>query len=480
MNNIGNNLRRIDKILEVIPFLKIFIFLVIGVAIGMHLPSAKFAVILSIIFALGSIPKSPFRQYIVYLSLIALGVSLPALETEDKIPEHKEYSSSFIVRDTTKRAEIFQVEETKTGENILLLFDKGDYPFCQGDTIKATVLVAEIKLAHYQTQQLATIDKVEYTANVIDYQSFSKLKGDYSVKTPFFKRVNNWCEERLKTLTIDSDNFSIINGMLLGNKENISKETKTKYSNLGVSHILAISGMHILIIFFILNILFLFANQLFIGRVISSAVIISILILYTLIVGSPISAVRATIMFALYQISNLRPYSRYQNINTLFAAATMLILFDSESLTDIGFILSFSAVLSILIYFPLLNSFLPKSNFITNTILLSIAAQMLTTPIVLYFFGYFSTVTIFSNFIMTITAMLLICLSIIHIIAPNPITNWLINQTMDRINVVLDYMVDIPYSHINELAFSGVDMVISYLIIGIFTYTLISSTKNAI
>ncbi|MEG0499661.1 MAG: ComEC/Rec2 family competence protein, partial [Rikenellaceae bacterium] len=331
--------------LELIPFLKIFTTLLIGTVISMIVPlSVSLAALCAIPLPLLLIRK--YRTIACYALLFLLGVSLPYLQGPDDTPPlNKNREVIMIVKDSTVKEEILICQLTDTKETILAIF-KNKPLYMQGDSIRATILPEELLFAHYTMKKLAPDKKTKLCAKVISHELIAHTTGEYQPKIPLTKRINKWCVERIERLNISPSDIGIINGMLLGNREQIDKERQQQYNNTGISHMLSISGMHISIIFMILNLLFIFRNNSYAGRLIGSLVIIVIIWFYTLVVGAPISALRATIMFTLLQVSIIRIFSPLQVFNTLFATATLFLLIDYRVLLDIGFQLSFLSLLS--------------------------------------------------------------------------------------------------------------------------------------
>jgi len=168
----------------------------------------------------------------------------------------------------------------------------------------------------------------------------------------------------------------------LGDKRRLSEELKEKLNIAGVRHITAISGMHIMILSGVLMYLAM-ALGLWRGQAFYFALII--LILFIIMVGLPASAVRAGIMVFFYLLAEKvgRPKSGSRAI--VFAATCMLIANPLLLKLDVGFQLSFLAVMGITYLMPLLQKFL-KFRLLAMTL----SAQVFTLPILIYNFGYVS------------------------------------------------------------------------------------------
>ncbi len=188
-------------------------------------------------------------------------------------------------------------------------------------------------------------------------------------------------------------------GMFLGSDQGLPSEVKNDFSRTGLSHIVAISGMNITIIAIFLSWLLLalgfWRRQIFYA---SSAIIA----LYIVLIGAPASAVRAGVMGFLFMLAVQA--GRLSSIrNSLFAAATAMLVFEPRLLADdLGFILSFAALLSIVLFFEPLDRrsarlMGDKFKAVRQAATLTLAAQVLTWPLVAYNFSLVSLISPLAN-----------------------------------------------------------------------------------
>jgi competence protein ComEC len=179
----------------------------------------------------------------------------------------------------------------------------------------------------------------------------------------------------------------------------MDKETKDKLSKSGLSHIIAISGSHIVVfsamLFEVLLFLGLWRKQAQIGAILFT-------FLYVFLVGLPASAVRAGIMVSLLFLAQILGRQSF-NLRTLVLAA-FLILFQNPLLLkfDLGFQLSFLAVLGLILMGPVFNHWLnllfkDRLGFVRELLAMTFSAQVFTIPLLIYSFGYFSIVSLVSN-----------------------------------------------------------------------------------
>ncbi len=206
-----------------------------------------------------------------------------------------------------------------------------------------------------------------------------------------------------KNIQGHDDQLAIAEALLIGYTQDLDKDLVQAYSNTGVVHIIAISGMHLGLIYFML--LWIFKRIPFIkrSRFIKVVFILSGLWIFSLLTGGGPSIMRAAVMFSCLVIGQSlnRKTSAY---NSLAASAFILLCINPYFLWDVGFQLSYLAIVGILIFQkPIYHLLFVKNkyiNYVWELISLSTAAQILTFPICLYYFHQFPTVFLFTNIIL--------------------------------------------------------------------------------
>ncbi|MFC1612756.1 ComEC/Rec2 family competence protein [Patescibacteria group bacterium] len=195
---------------------------------------------------------------------------------------------------------------------------------------------------------------------------------------------------------IDEPQASILSAVLLGNKYGVNKELKDLFSRVGISHIIAVSGMHIAIVSII--ILF-FLSFIGISRKKSFYITTVILVLYVIMIGAPASAVRAVIMaFVILLAVQIGRLSKL--INAILLAAVIMIFVNPYILFyDVGFQFSFIALLGIFHLFSIIRGLikLPLNKYVKDLISISLSAEIAILPLVFYYFGLFSLTAPFTN-----------------------------------------------------------------------------------
>ena len=250
-----------------------------------------------------------------------------------------------------------------------------------------------------------------------DYKGFMKNKG---FSGSAYASSHNWVRtgERSHTLRtealrvrakilnvyksfgLNSEAYSFISAITLGYKADLSDDLKEAFRASGTSHVLAVSGLHVGIIYIIIISLFSFLGKRGKALIIKQLLILLCLWGYVFITGMPVSVIRAAIMLSILCIGKM--FNRKGlNYNTLAVAAFFTLIINPFHLFDVGFQLSFSAVFSILFFQPKISKlFAPKNKiivYIWSLFTVSLSAQSGVFPLVLYYFGTFPTYFFITN-----------------------------------------------------------------------------------
>lgn len=194
--------------------------------------------------------------------------------------------------------------------------------------------------------------------------------------------------------------MNIIKALLLGQRQDMDKETTTSFTDAGVVHILAISGLHIGILYYLLTVVFKPLQRLKNGRLVQLALILVLLWAFAFVSGLSASVVRSVLMFSLVGIGMYS--NRITNIyNTIAVSMLAMLLIKPGFLFDVGFQLSYAAVVGIVWLHPLgkriKRSKYKVVNYFTDLILVSLAAQIGVLPLSLYYFNQFPLLFLLAN-----------------------------------------------------------------------------------
>lgn len=291
--------------------------------------------------------------------------------------------------------------------------------------------------------------------------------------------------DKYKQLGFSGQEYAIVTAMTLGDKSHIDRNTYEAYSQSGVNHILAISGMHMSIIFQAV-ILFLGGNWRSKTRLSLSLVAIWS---YALITGLPTSVVRSSIMISIYVLIAML-HRKAISINSLALAAIVILAIHPMALTTISFQMSFLAVLSITLFLPIINNYEPascKQNLIAKWIwqlaALSFCAQICIVPIIIYYFHQFALYSLLANFVAIPFATILIygCL-ILFCLSPIPFLQEFCAQILNSItrtaNFCFNYIAHLPNSYIGDIHINLFQLCCIYIAIGAIYLWIIIRYQN--
>jgi len=262
-------------------------------------------------------------------------------------------------------------------------------------------------------------------------------------------------QKRLEVLqNIDKTAMSVkskefLKGIILADRTEIDAQTVQDFSRSGLVHFLAISGTHIVVIF---GLFYFLLTKILPVRHRKYAIITSLVLiwLFTAFIGFGSSVVRSSIMLSVYFMYVLLQ-RKPDLLHSLALSAFIILLFDTQQLFDVGFQLSFLAVLGIFwLNQPILNH-LPKQNtwlkkIIFNTVSISISAQLATLPLVLYYFHQFSFISIIANFFIVPFSEIIIVFSFVMtaLIA--------FNADFEYLNILYDFVIEILLAIIHWFA----------------------------
>ena len=292
---------------------------------------------------------------------------------------------------------------------------------------------------------------------------------------------------KLKETGMKEEPFAVASAMTFGYKEELTKELRNDYSLSGASHILALSGMHLSIVFLMLTVLFRWRS------LVTSVIILSIIWTYVFITGVPPSLLRAATMLTIWEI--LRKTRRFQNpLNVLGVTMLLLLTIEPGMLWNISFQLSFLAVASILIYakeiegmpwrhdddleFGIIRKhwtmrLLERVWQLTSV---SIAAQIGTMPVAAYYFGTIPMMFFITNLVVIPLSAVIICGTVFLLLTtllpwalPSSAVAWLLSWIIDMQNGFLHVFSSLSFTSISGVHINLVQLYLIYIVIIVAT-----------
>lgn len=265
-------------------------------------------------------------------------------------------------------------------------------------------------LCFFFTGCLLTTLQMDRSRQPVEYETRQELSSleRTRLKVADFR---NEIEQKMKEQHIEGQEYAVVSAMALGDKSALDKETKESYSVAGASHILAVSGLHIGIIFQFIILLLGGKRRSWLTICLSAMAIWA----YVVLIGMPASAIRSAMLISIYGFAVL---ARRQSmpLGTLALAYIIMLLFNPSNLYDISFQMSFLAVLSILLFHPRLSALLSPTHCISRwawqLLCISASAQIGTFPLIAYYFGRISCYSLLTSFIAIPAAALILYLCV--------------------------------------------------------------------
>ncbi|MEB2774404.1 ComEC/Rec2 family competence protein [Algoriphagus sp. D3-2-R+10] len=417
------------------PFLRYLPFILIGILWGQSSWSPGLlvlSIILGILWLFYLILVSNHKPRIqpsslAYLALIFLGAVL----VQNK--QHQTDFSTEILQAESYLAEVTMYDQQKPNsfENLLevkSLLTEGEWDDAQGKVLvyhqsEKPLEPGQIILVRKKPEEIASpLNPYEFDYRLylsrqgINYRQF--LGKDFHIVDStagsgfdyFLVNLRHKIGEMMKAKIPDENSSQIALALLLGQKKELDPTIREAYTQAGVMHILAVSGLHVGIIY-ALFILMLKPLKLKIEKArIYLLCVILVIWLYAFLTGLSPSVVRASTMFSLLTLGQMRE-RRPSIYNILAFSAILMITINPDVIYEVGFQLSYLAVLGIVMIQPLiLNLWLPRYKaleYIWQLTSVSLAAQLVTFPLSLYYFHVFPTYFLLGNLLILPLAFLI-------------------------------------------------------------------------
>ncbi len=293
-------------------------------------------------------------------------------------------------------------------------------------------------------------------------QSLNKIRAE--VKSTFLERLSN------------AENASIVNALLLGEKQEMDASLRDLFIQNGLAHLLAISGMHVGIIFLI----FSFFLQFIPWRHIKNFVLLAGIWAYIVISGADTPAIRAGVMLSVYLVGVVSKRN-YKPLNGLFFTAFALLCFDTNAIFQVSFQLSFAAMASIFLFYPtfekLLSSRYKILNHLGKITALNLSVQVLVLPISIFYFKQMPTYFLLNSLISLPFISIIIWLAVCSMATGfAEILQSIFYSGLDKLVSlyieILGHLDTLPHAQIKDIQLTGIQLSI-WIFTALFAYYLI-------
>lgn len=279
-------------------------------------------------------------------------------------------------------------------------------------------------------------------------------------------------------------NSAVASAMIIGIKDELDNELRDSYATAGAVHILAVSGLHVGILFLLLTYLFSWINRFKNGDVAFAVIVVATLWLYALFTGLSPSVTRSTLMFTIFQFgSSIR--REKNSINTIAISALVLLILNPSWLYEVGFQLSYLAIFGIVYLYPHFNDLWRPRNYFIRQLwqisAVSVCAQLFTFPLSIYYFHQFPNYFLLTNPVVTILSTLILFSGIILLFfAKIPFLGVLLAKFFDIclsvLNAAVKWIEALPGSKSDGFSYELYEVVLLYAIV--FTAVLFFLKKH--
>lgn len=284
-----------------------------------------------------------------------------------------------------------------------------------------------------------------------------------------------------RQLIKDDEAYAVASTLVLGYRADLSKETLAAYSKTGTIHALSVSGAHVAIIFLLLNGLLSILDRKRALKILKLLLICFLIWYYSLLTGFSPSVLRSAIMLTVFILA--KAFNRASNnYNVLAFTAFCLLAYNPFLLWDVGFELSFISVFGLIYLQPKIYKWLYVKNKwldkLWSAIALSLAAQLVTFPLSVYYFHQFPIYFIFGNLFILLPLILMMYLGIAILILKTyfiaPVFEWVITFT----NSGLKWIADLPFSGITSIWLNQWQLILLCVSLSILIYALANYNKK--
>ena len=505
--------------LKEIPLVRILLIFIIGITLGIHLPNNEVAItlfIISIIILITAIfirssyqlkslqSKSTIVTSLLFISMVSLGYISATFHYQFNLNKH--YSNFIdekaVVKINIQSPIIIKGNSIKIEGEIIEVLDSNICYQTKGKIIAYIEKDSNSLLLKYGDiiTGSAYINLIDAPKNPHEFNYKNYLKFHNIYHSAYFNSTkwkknkeskSNYIVGKILNirayLAIVIDNFiegereqAIANAILIGKKDLLDAETVRAYSSSGAMHVLAVSGLHVGIVYLVFSYTLVFLDKTKYKQL-KPILLILLIWFYAILTGASPSVLRAATMFSFISIG--KSMQQHVNIyNMIAASAFILILFNPYIITEVGFQLSYLAVIGIIYLQPKIYNLLIPKNWLLDKIwtitAVSIAAQIATFPLGLLYFHQFPNFFWVSNLIVIPAAIIIVHLGVALFVFSciTPLA-WLFGKILSCIiwalNQSVSFIDHLPYSlsseiHINLLETYCIYVAIIFLSMAIY------------
>lgn len=467
------------------PFVRLLIFQLTGIFLANFTPASKPWLLLLLLpgAALTAFNKNKALQGLLYsLLLCALTVTISFLRTVDLQTLESPLSGSPVFMEamildyptqktlsTQVPVRLIQTELPGLHRKKLILFiEKGEMTdsLRPGDRIVAQLIPREITNRgnphEFDYRSYMLHKHYRYSAYLPSGQ-YHAVRCDHPPVMIKIARVQRNLALYLKAKTGNNRAFQVVSALSLGYRDELTAETRASFVSTGTMHVLSVSGLHVAMVFLFLDLFLRNLKRRLSGYILYFLMMMISLWGYAFLTGFSPPVQRAAIMFSFILAGNSlkRPAAI---ANSIAASAFFILFFNPDLIFDVGFQLSFTAVTGIVFFYPRFNSLVQSDQWFIRRpwqlLCVSLAAQLGTFPLTIYYFNQFPLYFWLSNFVVVPAAYLILFLtgSFFALSGIDPVAVWvarLLNAVTDLTLYLLDRIAALPFAVIGNISVSS-------------------------
>jgi competence protein ComEC len=489
-----------------IPFVRILIAQLIGILLAINIPAVAdynwFVILFSMLFIHIAIMKIKTSYQFRFLKGIPLilffiiaGILLVKMHTEIQFKTHfsKTNAQHYLIKITDSPQK--KSNSVKIVGKVLAVKSKGQW---QASTGNLLVYISKTK----QATQLNYGDVIICNSKVMEtpapknpgefnykkYLAFHQIyhqtylsshnwaftgKNESNQVLKYSYKIRNYFLKTLADANLTGDEFAIGSALIFGYEDNLSNEVIGSFAATGALHVLSVSGLHVGIVFLILTFFLKFLGNSKRARITALLISLAGLWLYALISGMSPSVWRAATMFSLITLGKF--YKKdISTINVIGCSAFILLCINPYMITEVGFQLSYLAVIGIVTIHPVLYALVSVKNKILDQVwtisCVSLSAQLITFPLGLLYFHQFPNYFIFSNlFVIPLSTIILYGGVLLLAVAKIPVAGFFVAKLLSFLLWLLKSTVtlfeNMPYAIIDGISITSFEAILIYAIL---------------
>jgi len=325
----------------------------------------------------------------------------------------------------------------------------------------------------------------------IDHELFAPSAGWRKVGhnrqwSDMFRNAREDVSAWLQRTSLGPRERALVRALVLGQRDELDSDQSTAFARSGTIHVLAVSGMHVGLIYAALSFLLGWWGGERGSRLLRGVLILLALWAYAGLTGAAPSVLRATFMFSLFTLAGMGR-RQTDHLNSLFAAALFLLVWDPAMLRHAGFQLSFLAVLGIIVFYqPIASIWSPKLKLLRHTwslAVVSLSAQLLTAPLAMWAFKAFPLWFLPANLVV-VTGVTLAVFGSVALIALHRVPYlgdalaWCMQWLLKGVGLTTSWFAQLPNAY-PAVRINMLDVVLMYVLIGAVAAELIWKWKRA-